>query len=301
MTKPNFFIVGAPKCGTTALYEYLKAHPNIFMCTPKETHYFATDLPNKRQVQTLQEYIHLFDGASENHLAVGEASVWYLYSDEAIQNIRSFNPGAKIIVMLRNPVDFVYSSHSEALHCNTEDVRDFNEAWDLSDKRAQGLKVPQHCNEVKFFYYDKIGKFGAQVEKLLDIFPREQVKIIFFDDFIGQTSLVYKEVLDFLGLPDDQRSGFPAINKNKRHKIQWLANITRTPPKALVSTIMKCKKLMGIKKLGVNDFIDKVNIKIEPRKKLDREVVKKIVEAYRLDVMKLSKITGRDLMHWLNY
>lgn len=301
MTKPNFFIVGAPKCGTTALYKYLSDHPNIFMCTPKEPHFFATDLPTKRQVETLNEYTQLFDEASEKHTAIGEASVWYLYSDDAIQNIKSFNPDAKIIVMLRNPVDFVYSSYSEALHCNTEDVYDFKEAWGLSNQRAQGLKIPKNCNEVKFFYYDQIGKFGNQLEKLLDIFPRKQVKIIFFEDFISQTQVVYQDVLKFLGLPYDQRNNFPVINQNKRHKIQLLASLTRTPPKALVSMLMKWKRILGIKELGLKKLIDKMNLKIEPRKKLDNEMIEEIVKAYRSDVLKLSKLTGRDLTHWLKH
>jgi len=301
MTKPNFFIVGAPKCGTTALYEYLKVHPNIFMCTPKEPHYFATDIPKKRYVNTLNEYLHLFDEASEKHTAIGEASVWYLYSDVALQNIKDFNPSAKIIVMIRNPVDFVYSSHSQALRCNTEDVRDFKEAWELSNQRAQGLKIPKHCNDVKFFYYDQIGRFGDQVEKLLSLFPREQVKIIFFEDFIGQTQVVYKDVLNYLGLPDDQRSFFPAVNQNMRHKLQWIAEVTQTPPEFLVATLMKLKKIFGIEKLGVINLIEKFNLKSEKRKALDDEMVKIIIRAYRSDIMKLSKITGVDLKHWLKY
>jgi len=301
MTMPNFFIVGAPKCGTTALYEYLREHPNVFMCTPKEPHYFATDLPKKRLVQTLDEYNHLFDKAGENHKAIGEASVWYLYSDDAIENIKKFNPDAKIIVMLRNPVDFVYSFHSQALQSNTEDVRDFKKAWELSKQRARGREIPKHCNEVKLFYYDQIGKFGFQIDRLLNIFPHEQVKIIFFDDFKKQTGEVYKDVLNFLSLPDDHKSDFPVINKNKRHKIQWLAELTRTPPAAILNLVFKFKKMMGIKELGLKNKIEKINVKTEQRRKLDNEMVEKIIDAYRSDVMKLSKITGRDLIHWLKH
>ena len=109
MPIPNFFIVGAPKCGTTALCEYLKYHPNVFMSTPKEPHYFAEDFERYRHVKTEDKYLALFGDCNDRHLMIGEASVFYLRSTRAVSLIRDFNPDAKIIVMLRNPVDMVYS------------------------------------------------------------------------------------------------------------------------------------------------------------------------------------------------
>ena len=83
--KPNFFIIGAPKSGTTALYQYLSSHPNIYMCTPKEPHYFSNELNGVAFVKTLDEYQNLFKGKNKNHKIIGEASVWYLYSENALQ------------------------------------------------------------------------------------------------------------------------------------------------------------------------------------------------------------------------
>ena len=101
MRKPDFFIVGAPKCGTTALYEYLRPHPNVFMSTVKEPHFFAKDLGSYPHIKTDEEYAALFAGANEQHLRVGEASVYYLRSAVAIPNIREFNPDARLIAMFR--------------------------------------------------------------------------------------------------------------------------------------------------------------------------------------------------------
>ena len=103
--RPNFFIVGAPKCGTTAMTTYLRDHPQIFMPLQKEPHYFAEDYPIFREVWTEKQYLHLFRSADSSHLAVGEASVWYLYSDHALPRIKAFAPDARIIVQVRNPVD----------------------------------------------------------------------------------------------------------------------------------------------------------------------------------------------------
>jgi len=248
MPKPNFFIVGAPRCGTTALSEYLRGHPNVFMCHPKEPFYFATDFPQyaSSNVKTEKQYVELFSKANENQYMIGEASAIYLYSEKAMQNIRKFAPEAKIIVMLRNPVDLVSSMHSQLLYSRDEDVIEIQNAWELSSERKQGLKIPKLCRDRKILYYDEIAKLGSQLERLMKIFPNKQIKIIFSEDFFKNTKDVYQEVLNHLGLPDDERADFQKINQNKHHKLGWLANVTQHPPKKLINMIMKLKKKIGI-------------------------------------------------------
>ena len=153
MTKPNFFIIGAPKCGTTALSEYLREHPNIYMCTPKEPHYFDYDFEQYREVETLDEYLGLFEAATTEHIAIGEASACYLYSSVALEDIYQFAPQAKIIVMLRNPVDLAYSYHSQLLYASDENVPDFEQAWRLQDIRREGKKIPPRCRDSALLQY----------------------------------------------------------------------------------------------------------------------------------------------------
>ena len=112
MKKPNFFLIGGPKCGTTSLQEYLAQNPKIFMCTPKEPCYFDSDLPWPDSPKTEREYMRLFENANDSHMAVGEASTNYLYSAVAVEKILRFNPCAKFIVMVRNPIDMAISLHS---------------------------------------------------------------------------------------------------------------------------------------------------------------------------------------------
>ena len=124
MIKPNFFILGASKCGTTSMARYLAEHPDIFVSDPKEPHFFNTDFANRhtRYIKTYESY---FRSASEYHMAVGEASVFYLFSHKAVSNILVYQPKARFVVMLRNPIYMVYSWHSEALQSFGETEADF--------------------------------------------------------------------------------------------------------------------------------------------------------------------------------
>ena len=126
--KPDFFIVGAPKCGTTALANYLGQHPDIFMAKQKESHHFATDLiPYDDYWRNRNHYLKIFQEAKENQI-IGEASVFYLLSQEAAKNIKKFSPNAKIIIMLRNPVDLLYSHYFQAVYNGRETITDFEKA-----------------------------------------------------------------------------------------------------------------------------------------------------------------------------
>jgi len=130
MRRPNFFMVGAGKSGTTSLYTWLSDHSQIFMSPNKEPRYFATDMPELiNRVATEAEYLSLFEKAELQHLAVGEASTQYIFSQDAIPNIRDFDPQARLIVTLRNPVEMAPSAHSEARFWFFEDEADFEAAW----------------------------------------------------------------------------------------------------------------------------------------------------------------------------
>jgi len=182
MKKPNFFIVGAPKSGTTAMAAYLADHPQVFFSVPKEPHYFATDMPGQQQMNTLDRYEILFKTARDEHKRVGEASVWYLHSSEAMANIKAHSPDAKIVVMLRKPVEMVYSMHAQHLYSTTEHITDFSEAWDYAATRKATGTVNRET-ALQNHFYDEIAAYGTQLERVYTHFPRSQVKVILFDDF----------------------------------------------------------------------------------------------------------------------
>ncbi len=297
--QPNFFIVGAPKCGTTALYEYLRPHPKIYMPQHKEPHFFATDLGNYPFVKTMDHYATLFAESTEEHLRVGEASVYYLRSSVAIPNIREFNPDAKLIAMFRNPVDMVYSLHSQLLYWSEETQPDFETAWRLQERRRQGLDLPAATRGAFLLQYADVGRFGTQVERLLSAFPPAQVKLILYDDFAASPRTVYDEVIDFLDLPHDDRTDFPRINDNKRARMAWLRNFIRKPPPVLRETYRGLKRTIGAKRLDAlkTEIVERNTVK-ERRSPLAPAFRAELVDAFHEEVALLSRLMGRDLSRW---
>lgn len=297
--KPNFFIVGAPKCGTTALSEYLREHPQIFITKPKEPHYFASDFPNYPYAKSLAAYLELFEEVEQQHLAIGEASVLYLYSSDAIKNIYKFNPQAKIIVMLRKPFDMVYSYHSQLLYSGFESELDFTKAWELQSLRSQGKSIPHTCTEPKILQYSEVGKLGKQMARLMKIFPAEQIYPILFEDFIVDTKTIYEKALDFLEVPQDFRTDFPPINENKVHKLRFVGQFTQQTPSLLSNVAMKTKQLLGIERLYVLDTLRQMNNQKVKRQPLTEDFRLQLVDEFRDDIQHLSLLLNQNLNHWL--
>jgi hypothetical protein len=298
-TKPNFFIVGAPKCGTTALYEYLRTHPNIFLPRYKEPHFFARDLGTYPLIKTPEAYTRLFADSTEQHVRVGEASVYYLRSSSAIPHIQEFDSGARIIAMFRNPVDMVHALHSQLLYVGEESVPDFETAWRLQARRSRGLDLPRRCRGAFLFQFAQLGQFGTQTQRLLSMFPRSQVKLILFEDFAASPQAVYDDVIAFLGIPHDGRTDFPRINENKRARIGWLKDFLRKPPPALRNAFRRFKRGLGAERLGgLKTQLVKLNTVRETRASLSPAFRAELVETFRDEVALLSRLLDRDLTHW---
>lgn len=299
MKRPNFFIVGAPKCATTALYEYLKTHPDIFMPGEmKEPCFFCTDFPYQRRVTSLDEYLQLFGDANENHLIVGEASVWYMYSKVAIRNLYEFNPDSRLIVMLRNPVEQVYAMHMQCYIMDYENKTNFEKAWRLQENRKHGKDLPNPCKVEQFLQYKDIASYSTQIERLLNIFPRDQVQFILYDDLKSDARQVYMDVLNFLGLKDDNRHEFPVGNPSQRYKIQWLGDFLSDQPQWLQILKSWFKRAFGIKQLKIRSFINRRNVAIGKRKPLPPRLIKELKTDFREDVERVSLLIQRDLKHW---
>lgn len=298
MKQPNFFIVGAPKSATTALYKYLQTHPGIFMPETKEPCFFCTDFPNEQVVETMDEYRQLFTEANENHLAIGEASVWYLYSEVAIKNLYEFNPDAKLIVMLRNPLEQVHAMHMQCYIEGYDTETDFVKAWRLQDARKNGQELPSPCKVAQFLQYKEIASYDVQIKRLLGIFPRDQVKIILFDDFKADARQVYLEVLDFLGLEDDERHDFPVVKPSQQFKFQWLGEFLIDQPEWLKSLKSGIKRILGVDRLLIGSFINKHNVKEGNRNPLPPEIVAELKDEFREGVARVSVLIERDLSHW---
>jgi hypothetical protein len=225
---PNLFIVGAPKCGTTAWAEYLGAHPDIFFPKVKDQCFFALDLPHFRLTRTEADYAALF-AESGNARVIGEASAMYLYSEAAAGAIRNHNPASKILFFLREQEDYLPSLHNQFLREFAEEIEDFETAWRLSGRRPLET-IPATCLEPRTLDYAAMGRFQEQVERYLDAFPPEQLRVIRFRDWTADPRAAYLEILDFLGLEDDGRTSFPPINPGMTYRSRRLARLIIRPP-----------------------------------------------------------------------
>src|SRR5437588_10302084 len=216
---PDFFIVGHAKCGTTALYELLKQHPQIFMPeykwgAGKEPWYFHRDNPQPqtdgvrsvrftgRRAVTLEEYTSLFTSARPDQL-IGEASTSYLWSTSAAERIAQARPDARIIAIFREPASFLRSLHLQLLQNHHEVEPDFRRAVDLDEPRRCGREIPFHSYWPQALIYSDRVRYVEQLRRYENVFPREQILVLIYDDFRGENHATMRQVLRFLDVDGD--------------------------------------------------------------------------------------------------
>ncbi len=299
MSEPNFFIAGIPKCGTTALFDYLWQHPNIWCSPVKEPNYFATDYPALRGPQNDAEYNRLFAGAGPEHLARGEASVLYFYSRTALPLVRERYPAARLIIMIRNPVDMVYSYHSQMLTTLNECEPDFERAWRLQGERRQGRSLPARCLAPDFLQYGDMGLFSKRIERIHELFPAEQLKILLFDDMREDPRAVFDDVTDFLGLQRYGDVDFRVVNANKVQKSRLVAGLTERPPSpALQKFVSGLRRTLGLQRVGLRRWLAGLNTTERPRVPMTPAFRRELQQYFAAEITALERITGRDLAAW---
>lgn len=296
--KPNVFLIGGCRSGTTSLSRYLGTHPNVFWSTPKGPGYFAFDFENYRYMKTMDEYHRCFEGANDGHQAVCEGSTWYLYSKEAVPRILDYNPDARFMVILRNPLEQVPSFHNILYTQGNEDVADFERAWGLQDRRRAGCDIPPTCREPLFLHYGDVARFGAQLARLFKHVDRDRVKILIYDDYMADPARCYGEVLDFLGVPGDGQTEFPITMPNQRVRSRLLARIAHHPSRLRVGAANAVKKALGIERIGFSDWVERLNSRVAERDALSPRMQTRLCEYFRDDIDHLSALIDRDLSHW---
>ena len=205
MALPDFFIIGAPKAGTTALHAALAAHPGLFMSAVKEPKFFLTDGPPPTRgggpgdVQTYREHVWrrpdyeaLFDDAPPRTLR-GESTPFYLYRQDAQERIRALVPDAKLIVILRDPVERAHSNWTHLWSAGLDPIGDFVRACAEEDARIA-------AGWADFWRYTRLGRYGEQLESLFLRFPREQVFLLRYRALINAPAQTLDDICEFLGV-----------------------------------------------------------------------------------------------------
>jgi hypothetical protein len=240
---PDFFIVGHQKCGTTALWEMLRRHPQIFMPRVKEPRYFASDLrspfqggaPEVSRRRTPEGYFSLFTDAAAAQLA-GEGSPQYLRSRVAASRIAEVQPAARIIAILREPASFLRSFHMQAMQSHIETERDFRKAIALEADRRQGRHIPRRCHHPQDLLYSEHVRYVEQLRRYHAVFPQQQVLVLIYEDFRRDNEATVHTVLRFLGLDDTlpvemiETKPLKAVRSPQAHKLRaGLRRAARNP------------------------------------------------------------------------
>lgn len=294
---PNFLVIGAAKAGTTALWHYLRQHPELYMSRHKEPRFFALygrpvnfrgpgDMTRFNFVTELETYQQLFAGVQDEK-AIGEVSPWYMYVDSAAPAIRKLLPDVKLVAILRDPVERAFSNYLHAVNEGLEPLPTFREAMDAEKARIRDNWSPRFHYKSKGFYY-------RQLQHYLEYFDRSQLRIYRYEQLAADPGALFADLFEFLGVD-------PAfqVDTGKRHNESRAAR-SRTVKHVLEhrNIIRQGAKLLVPKSLraGIRNRISALNTGSKPQ--LSRRDRKDFIEIYRDDITKLEAFLGCDLSGW---
>jgi hypothetical protein len=305
---PDFFVVGAPRCGTTALCRYLASNPQICFSRPKEPHYFAMSSEISSEERIRRDYIErFFAHRGSSHRVAGEGSVSYLYLPGVVERILHFNPEARFIAMVRSPLTMLPSYHLRMQYLLQEDEADFDTAWGLQEARARGEHVPRRCLDARLLMYGEVTRFGRQIERLFQLAGREKAHVIVFEDFVADTLLEYRKVLDFLHVDYDGQTVFPRRYQSQMYRYRWLQTLVFAPValggKMIVSLQRRKRKYKADGSSKKRDWVKRLTdfnkAPMQPPP-LSPQMRALVSDHLRSDVELLSRLLQRDLGFWLD-
>ena len=295
---PNLFLVGAPKCGTTSMHAYLSQHPEIFMSTPKEPHFFSSDIRFRFRTthyRNEREYLQLFAGAKD-YKRRGEASVWYMYSAVAAENIYRFNPNTLILCMIRNPIDMMFSMYRFSRKKGGENLKTFRDALDAEQDRKLGKRIPKTVFVVESLFYRDIATFSVQIKRYLDRFGRDNVHVIVFDDLCTDPNSVCGEVFSFLGVRDGITVDFGKHNVTDEIGSHVLYRVFRSFPHiAEAVRSVTPRRFRRVILEATNAILPEP---VAPESALESQLRIELKKEFLSEVERLSKLLQRDLTSW---
>jgi hypothetical protein len=302
-TRPNFLVIGAAKSGTTALWHYLRRHPQIYMSPREHTRFFAFKDEEPRfngpgpknpsrpyAVADANSYHALFPGATDE-TAVGEASHSYLYWPEAPARIRQYAPGMKLIAVLRDPAERAYSHYTQMIRDGREPIDDFVHALEAEEARIRGNWWPD-------FHYTRMGHYHTQLQRYFELFERDQIRIYLYEDFVLDPTRVLRDMFMFLSVDSTfvpeatvkyNASGVPR-NRVVHAALQQLRLIKPAAERSLPESWER--------------FLSRVGAKLHNRNlsksQLSSDIRREVIENhFREDISNLQVLIRRDLSAWL--
>ncbi len=308
---PDFFIVGHPKCGTTALYEMLRRHPQIFMPELKETWFFVPELRSRvrqgessTRPETLESYLSLFAPAGPDQ-RTGEATPSYLRSTGAAARIAELQPDARIIAILREPASFLRSLHMQFLQTHVETERDLQRALELEQARRRGEQIPRDSPRPQGLLYSDIVRYVTQLRRYHEVFPREQVLVLIYDDFLSDNEGTVRSVLRFLEVDDSvpiesvEANPSVRVRSSRLSRLLQSVSVGRGPAGRAAKGAVKSFTSQRMRRAALGATRRHI-VYGKPRGE-DEQLMRELRERFKSEVVMLSEYLDRDLVSLWGY
>ncbi|MFI4977189.1 MAG: sulfotransferase family protein [Solirubrobacterales bacterium] len=307
---PDFFIVGHPKSGTTALYEMLRRHPQIHMPV-KEPWFFSPELRSRLQPEgspqqpvTLDGYLSLFDAALPGQ-RVGDATPSYLRSRTAAARIAALQPGARIVAILREPTSFLRSMHLQDVQSHIETETDFGKAIALEGARREGREIPRDCARPDALLYSEQVRYVEQLRRYEALFGAEQMLVLVYDDFRLDNEATVRRVLRFLDVDDS--APIAVLDANPTVRLRWrrldsllhAVSLGRGPVALAVKASIKALTPRRLRRRALQATQRRV-VYGKPRP-ADESVMRELRARFKGEVVALSEYLDRDLVTLWGY
>jgi hypothetical protein len=322
--KPNFFVVGQPKAGTTALYNFLIQHPQVYLPPIKGLHFFDRDIREegkrlsglRRRLRelTLEDFLANYKSV-KNEIAIGDVTPIYLFSKTAAAEICQFNAKSKIIAIFREPVEYMYSLHAQSLYSLGENEEDFKRALALEELRKSGKHIPKHVREPSMLFYRARTEYAEQLLRYLNYFPAEQIKIVIFEELKEDNQTICKEIFNFLNVDEKFVPDFKEHNaysqlrlKKVRILLENLITINQSfqknlpdPAARIYSLLLKPLSYTTKKSIGKITTKNGKKVPIDPnfKKNLMKEQQKQVLQFNEL--LKTYNLIDKDLISLWKY
>ncbi len=307
---PDFFIIGHPKCGTTALHAMLKRHPEIYMPDIKEPQFFASDLritgagTARAAPLTYEEYLALFAQARTDQL-VGDASTRHIWSPTAAARIAAAQPGARIVALLREPASFLRSLHLQLLQNRSEREPSLRRAIELEPDRRQGRELTElAASQPQLLLYTERARYVDQLRRYHAVFPRDQVLVVVYEDFLADNEKTVRELQRFLGVDDTVPVEVIQANKTVRRRValdETMFDVTygrgslaRAVRKAVVLVTPRALRRGGFKAL-------QRTVVLGAPEPADESFMLELRHRFKPEVQALSEYLERDLVALWGY
>ncbi|HUB35260.1 MAG TPA: sulfotransferase [Solirubrobacteraceae bacterium] len=301
---PDFLIVGHQKSGTTALFQMLRRHPQVFMPDIKEAWFFAEELrertpPRPQGVpETLADYKALFAPAGAGQRK-GEASAQYLWSATAAARIAAAAPDARIVAILREPASFLRSLHLQFVQTNIEPEADLERALALEPRRREGRELPRHTYWPRMLLYSEHVRYVEQLRRYHALFPAEQVKVLIYEDFRADNAATVREILRFLEVDESVSVETVRANPTVSPRSQRLNELVHAvgvghgPLSRAAKASLKALTPAGPRRRAF--YAVQRRLVFAPAAPPDERLMGKLRAGFREEVEALSEYLGRDL------